>query len=304
MLPLIYNPAAGILSRLPQLIHAIQKNLHEAGLETVLRPTAGPGGATELAEQAVERRDPMVIVCGGDGTINEAAQSLIGTSTALAIWPAGTANVLAQELKLPSDPKSLAALIARGHTRTISVGRAFDLAIGWQRYFLLMAGVGVDAAIVRGVNPKLKRWTGAGAFWASALDYLARLPLTPFSLAIDSQRYRGTFACIANAASYGGWFTLAPRADLEEAKLDVCLFDTHHRLGLLSDALLSVTSSHLRNRGVVYQKADAAFANSNDDTPVQLDGEFVGTLPMSFESIGGALCVIAPGKLSTKDHDA
>ena len=291
---LIFNPAAGRLRRTPELISYVRGVLRAAGVETTALATSAPGDATVLAQQAVERKDQVIVVCGGDGTINEAAQALVGTRTALAVWPGGTANVLAKELDLPNDPQILAALIARGHARTISVGRALKPGTAWQRYFLLMAGVGIDAAIVKGVNPRLKRRTAYGAFWASALDYLARLPLTPFSLTVDDARYEGVFACIANASSYGGWFTIAPKAQLEEAELDVCLFNSRGRVSLLAYALLGLTGSHTRRRGVVYRKAKAAVANSNDAAPVQLDGEFVGMLPMEFEVLPRALRIIAP----------
>jgi len=291
---LIFNPTAGRLRRTPELINHIRTVLRDAGIDATALATSAPGDATLLAKQAVERKDQLIIVCGGDGTINEAAQAVVGTDTALAVWPGGTANVLAKELDLPNNPQMLAALIAGGHARTISVGCALKPGTDWHRYFLLMAGVGIDAAIVRGVSPRLKRKTAYGAFWASALDYLARLPLTPFSLAVGEAKYEGIFACIANASSYGGWFTIAPKARLEEAELDVCLFNSRGRASLLGYALLGLTGSHTRSRGVIYRKTKAAVANSNDAAPVQLDGEFVGTLPMRFEILPRALKVIAP----------
>ncbi|MEP7274470.1 MAG: diacylglycerol kinase family protein [Acidobacteriota bacterium] len=291
---LIYNKTAGRLRHQPDLIARIQASLLGAGIEVNLEPTAAPGSATELARAAAKRGDSLVIVCGGDGTINEATQALVGTNTALAVWPGGTANVLARELKLPDQPDKLAQMIAGAKTRRISVGHAYKRETGWQRYFLLMAGVGVDAAIVRGVNPKLKRRAGVGAFWISALNYLARLPLTPFSLGMGREHYEATFACIGNAASYGGWFTLTPEANLEENKLDVCLFNSRNRTGLLRDAIRGVSGSHRKTPNVVYRKASVAFANTNDDAPVQLDGEFVGTLPMLFASIPDALSIVVP----------
>ena len=216
---LIYNPTAGRLRHQPEMIAEIQQALARAGVEVRLEPTTGIGSATEIAREAVERGDRMIIVCGGDGTINEAVQPLVGRDCALAVWPGGTANVLARELKLPEDPDELARMIAKGATRRISVGHAYKRESGWQRYFLLMAGIGIDAAIVQGVNPQLKKKTGVGAFWVSALDYLRRLPLTPFTLGIGGEHYNATFACIGNAAEYGGWFNLTPEASLEEGKL-------------------------------------------------------------------------------------
>jgi YegS/Rv2252/BmrU family lipid kinase len=287
---LIYNPAAGGMRA--RRVEQLQADLAKRGIEVVKVATTGPGHATALAREAVERGDQLLIVCGGDGTINEAAQPLVGTATALAVLPSGTANVLAKELGLPRSTSALADLIERRETRTISVGRASRP--GWRRYFLLMAGIGLDAAIVEGVNLRLKRATGPGAYWAAGLEYLARLPLTPFSVAIDGERREVTFALIANAARYGGWFSIAPEARIDDQYLDVCLFNTRRRIGWLAYALLSLAGAHTRRRGVVYQKTSTVLANSNDQAPVQLDGEAVGRLPMRFEVVPQALHVIAP----------
>jgi YegS/Rv2252/BmrU family lipid kinase len=290
----IYNPTAGALRHRAGEVSRFAAALSERGLHVAPCATAAGGDATRLARRAVEQGAAMLIVGGGDGTINEAAQALVGSETALAVWPCGTANVLAKDLGLPRRTAELADLIATGPTRTISVGRACKPETDWQRYFLLMAGIGLDAAIVQGVDLELKRRFGIGAYWAASLDYLVRWPLTPFSLAVNGQRYEATFAAIANAPSYGGGFRLAPRARLEEDKLDVCLFNSRRRLDYLNYALLGLTGRHTRNVKVVYQETQEVLANSNPEALVQLDGDLAGSLPMRFESVPHALRVVAP----------
>lgn len=294
LVPLIFNPAAGSVRRNPRLIDTAIKAMSTAGVVVAPEATTAPGDATRLAQAAVERGAKMVIVCGGDGTINEAAQALVGTKTALAVWPGGTANVLARELGFPRAPKEIARVIAKGEWKEISVGCAVKPGSDYRRYFLLMAGVGLDAAIVRGVRPAWKKISGYGAFWASGMSYLARLPLTPFSLDLGGEHFEGTFACIANAPSYGGGFRIAPQARIEEGELDVCLINSHSRRGLVAHALMGLTGRHLKSPKVVYRKTRATLANSNDEAPVQLDGEYIGRLPMQFESIPRALRVIVP----------
>ena len=161
----------------------------KAGDRRQALPTTCVGDATRLAAQSVNDGAETVIVCGGDGTINEAAQSLVGTETALAVWPCGTANVLAREMRLPCDENALSELIAGRSARTISVGRAVKPGDDWQRYFLLMAGIGLDATIVNGVDLGLKRLIGAGAYLAAGLGYLARMPVTPFSIDLNGRRH-------------------------------------------------------------------------------------------------------------------
>lgn len=295
---LIYNPTAGGVRRDPGQIERLAKALQARQIEVKPSPTVRTGHATELAAQAVQEGAKTVIVCGGDGTINETAQSLVGTETALAVWPSGTANVLAKELRLPRTPQRLAELIAAGNARTISVGRATKSDASWQRYFLLMAGIGIDATIVQSVNLELKRRAGIGAYVAAGMSYLARLPLTPFALDCNGQSYESTFAVIANAANYAAWFRLTPRARMEDDNLYVCSFNSRRRLALLGYAFLSMAGGkHTRSPHVLYQSAGAAraaMANSDAAALVQLDGEVVGQLPMQFEIVPQALRVIAP----------
>jgi len=293
---LVYNPTAGALRRGRVDISRLAEALRRCGLSLEPCPTAACGDATRLAQRAVEEGLETLIVCGGDGTINEAAQALVGSRTALAVFPCGTANVLAKDLRLPRRVGDFAELVASGKARTISAGRAVKPGTDWQRYFLLMAGIGLDAAIINSLNVELKRRFGTGAYWVAGLDYFARWPLTPFSLTFNGRRYEATFAAIANAPSYGGAFTLAPEARLEDDKLDVCLFNSRSRLAYLGHALRSLGGSHTRSANVVYQETREAVANSNDQALVQLDGDLVGSLPMRFECVPQALKVIAPDK--------
>lgn len=291
---LIYNPVAGALRRNPMQIKRLIPALREHGVEISPLPTEYAGHATLLARQAVDEGASAILVCGGDGTINEVAQSVIGTETILGVWPAGTANVLAKELRLPRNPKALAALITNDGIRKISVGRAAKSDAGWQRYFLLMAGIGLDAAIVQRVDLELKKLAGKGAYWAAGLDFLARMPLTPFSLNFNGRLHESTFAVISNAACYASVFTLAPGACIDDDKFNVCVFNTRSRLAYLSYAFLGLTGSHKFCPGVVYQETSEAKAILNDEAPVQLDGDVVGKLPMEFEIVPQALRIFAP----------
>ena len=291
---LIYNPTAGAMRRDLKQVERLRVTLREQGIIAALRPTAYAGHATIIAQQAITDGISIIVVCGGDGTINDVAQSLVGSEAALAVWPGGTANVLAKELRLTRNMDALAGLIANDSIRTISVGRAVKPEIGWQRYFLLMAGIGLDAAIVGKVDLELKKFAGQGAYLAAGLDFLARMPLTPFSLDFNGQRYESTFAVISNASRYASMFTLAPGARIDDDKLRVCVFNARSRLDWLGNAFLSITGTHTLRRNVVYQETGAVMANSSVETPVQLDGDIAGKLPMNFEIVPKALRIYAP----------
>ena len=131
-------------------------------------------------------------------------------------------------------------------------------------------------------------------FTRGGLDFLARMPLTPFSLNFNGQQHESTFAVISNAARYASMFTLAPGARIDDDKFRVCVFNARSRLAWLSHAFLSITGTHTLRRSVVYQETGAAMANSNVEAPVQLDGDIVGKLPMDFEIVPRALRIYAP----------
>ncbi len=251
---LIYNPKTGRYAnqRLPA-IESVCAHLHDRGLEVELLLTSGAGDATRLAAKAAQSGAQNLIIAGGDGTINEALQGFVGTDLRLAILPRGTANVLARELELPLDIMKAADLILRGRTRRIHVGCAIDETSGTKRYFFLMAGIGLDASVVRRVHPGLKKHFGKAAFWLSGLSHLAHWQPLPFNVRVNGQDYPATFAAIGKAASYGGDLAVTPRAQLERPDFEICLIESRSRLRylrLLSFALrkgFPITYFHAAN---------------------------------------------------------
>ena len=293
---LIYNPRAGGLNKTTNPVHLLVTALKKRNIELPkdqIRATTCAGDATRLAAQAVTQAAEILIVCGGDGTINEAAQALIGTKTALVVLPTGTANVLAKELKLPRHPEAIADLIASGSRREISVGLAEKPDQSWQRYFLLMAGIGLDATIIEAVNPAQKKQWGIGSYIIAGLKTLVAWPLKSFSLQFNQQHCAATFAIVANAANYAAWFKIAPQARLDSAQLDVCIFNSKSRLSYLTYACLSLFGAHTLSPAVIYQPITEMNADSPEAVPVQLDGELAGHLPMRFSCVPHALQIVA-----------
>ncbi|HKZ80196.1 MAG TPA: diacylglycerol kinase family protein [Pyrinomonadaceae bacterium] len=263
-------------------LEPVVEYLKTRGFDLKVELTSDPGEATSVAAAAAKEGIRDIIVAGGDGTINEALQGLLGTNVRLGILPRGTANVLARELRLPLDCKEAAAVIAKGKTRQIHVGCAVDEQSGSRRYFFLMAGIGLDASVVRRVHPGLKKRLGKGAFWVSGLSHLARWQPSSFNLQVNGQVFPATFAIIGKAASYGGNLRVTPRAQLERPEFEICIISSHSRLRylqLLSYVMRSGVPAD--RRGVHFLHATQVRATG--DAPVQVDGELIGHLPMRFE---------------------
>ena len=292
---LISNPKTGRYgARRLRPIQDVAAQLQRSGLEVDIKLTAAPGEATEIAARAARNGSSDVIVAGGDGTINEAIQGMAGSKARLAIIPRGTANVLARELELPLDDEKATVIVAQGNSRRIHLGLATEEATGVKRFFVLMAGIGLDASVVQRTHPRLKKRIGKGAFWISGFGHLAGWKPALFTLEIEGQEYPATFAAIGKASRYGGDLFITPRARLEDPEFEVCMI-----MGFSPFRYLHLLSYAVRRTGIPSDKGGVRFVKTaqlraTGDAPVQVDGELIGRLPMRFEIAPESLEVIVP----------
>jgi diacylglycerol kinase (ATP) len=288
---IVFNPRSGAHRKRDRTeeVRGFVRLLAQRGIDAEPWPTTGPGAASELARRAVEQGVDLVVGSGGDGTLNEVLQGMVGSRTPLGVWASGTANVLAHDLGLPTGLEAIADTIASGRERRIAVGLA------GVRYFFLMAGIGLDASIVKNVSPALKAKAGEAAFWLSGLKHFVAWKPEPFTLVVDGVEYEGAFAAIGNSPSYGGGFKVTPRADLDEAQLDVCIFPTRRfAFTYTRDMVACMFGDPTRFGDVTYVKAHTVDARGNAENQpwVQVDGELLGPLPMRFEAVPDALTVL------------
>lgn len=291
---LIYNPKAGRGANAARAIETFCAGAWAGGIEVSVRPTAGPNDASRLAAEAAQNGATDVIARGGDGTVHEAVQGLVGASARLLVWPAGTANVLARQLNLPRGAEEAAEVFVRGRSRRITLGAATSERTGERRYFFMLAGVGLDASVVRNVRPRLKRRVGEAAFWYAGLAHLAHWVPREFTVEVGGERLPATYAAVGKAPWYGGGLAITPRARLDAAEFEVCVIDTHSRLRylrLLGHAMRGGAPAE-GTRGLIFRRA--AHLRCTGDVAVQADGELIGELPMTFEVVPEGLEVIIP----------
>ena len=294
---LIINPNAGRggAAARAREVELFCERLKGHGVRVEVEKTLGPNDAARLAAEAARGGAREVIVRGGDGTVHEAIQGLAGTGARLAVWPAGTANVLARQLELPFEAEAAADAFARGRARRISLGLATNGRTGERRYFFMLAGIGLDASVVQHVRPALKRRVGEAAFWYAGLGHLAHWKPRAFRVEIDGETYPATYAAIGKAPWYGGGLAITPRARLDAPEFEVCLIDTHSRL-----RYLSLLGRAMRRGGAPAEGArglrfvNARRVRATGEALVQADGELIGELPMSFEIAAESLEVITP----------
>lgn len=304
---LIYNPIAGRHPR--QREREIQKAaqaLDAAGTAVELAPTSGPGAAVELAREAARKGSELVLVCGGDGTINEAVNGLATTSVPLGILPGGTANIIAKELRLPHDPARAARELSRWSPRRIALGRASWNAPGAEasgnnsricRYFLSVAGVGFDAHIVYKLSSAMKMSLGVAGYVFEAIRQSVRYPFPVFTCQVNGEERRATFAVIQRTRVYAGWLHTAPSANLFEPRFALCLFRSRSTARYLLYATALLARQHLRLRDVELvhaAKVTCTPAQPADTIRFEVDGELAGTLPVTFEIVPDALTLLVP----------
>jgi diacylglycerol kinase (ATP) len=274
---------------LPLIIGA----LRGLGYEVEERETAEVGDATNLARDAVENGFDLVCAIGGDGTVNEIINGLAGSEVPLAIVPTGTVNVLAMELGIPLDPPDAVRLLKEGEGSVSWI----DLGLAGDRYFGLMAGVGMDAAVVASLNPVMKRAFKEAAFAVQGFaNYLTKEePLIRVTTA--ERTVEGYFAVFGNSSNYGGGFGITPLADMRDGVLDVCVLKDKSFLSTIWYWTAALINAHIKHPKVEYfrtESAEIVTVEENKEVLVQTDGEVAGKLPLTCRVVPHALRVVVP----------
>lgn len=297
----IHNPSSGVNQHASPLQAALRQ-LRALGWEVDARETRRAGDATNLARDAVADCLDAAFAVGGDGTVNEVVNGLVGSQTALGVLPLGTANVWALEMGLPlNDMARAASLQATATARWVDVGIAQggeeELSFG-PRAFLLFSGAGFDASVVREVEAQraVKRRWGKLFFvlvgLRQALQYRGRRVL----VTVDGVTYkrRVLLALTSNTQLYGALVRIPPDARLDDGLLDVTLFHGDNALHTawhfirLGAGFFNQQPDieHLRGREIEIRGAEL---------PVHLDAEPVGTTPLRITIQPHAVRVLVPG---------
>lgn len=285
---LIHNPLAGRLRwrRARELDRAVEL-LSAYGMDVARFPTTGPGSATELARQQLAAGRDLIIVCGGDGTINEVVNGMAGSPVPLALLPAGTGNALATALGLPWSIWRAAEYIPRGVVRRIALGRAGS------RYFVSLAGAGADGHLFHRMNE-------VGQVRFKFIRYVLEAYREPWlydfpwlDVQVGGEVIPATQLVLGRLEYYA--FPVTPRANLFGDDFVVLLVTERHRLRsfFYSFAVL-LRALHLFPE-IRYLRAQRVRAVSHDARVyVHTDGEAAGELPLDFVIVPEALSLLVP----------
>ena len=209
----------------------------------------------------------------------------------MAVLPAGTANVIARELKLPLNPVRALDIGLKRSIRKVDLG---ELGPGMRRRFIFVAGIGFDAYVAAGVKPAMKAKLGMGAYALEMLRSLKTYPFREFQVVIDDRAYKATSCLAANARSYGGGLLFCPRADMQDALLDILIIQGKSRLKLARFLLRAWLGRPGKNDWTRWIRADKLTIEGPDGIPVQADGESVGELPVDISLLPSTFPLVIP----------
>jgi diacylglycerol kinase (ATP) len=270
----ILNPNAGNL----EAVRDWQQRVESIVRGWPIRITAHQGEAEGLARRAVEEGFRRIVAAGGDGTVNHVANGIAGSSAALGILPMGTVNVFAMELGLPANDLELCwQIVETGHIRLV------DLPSANGRYFVQLGGVGLDAQAVKETTLAFKRSLGPLSYLISAAQIAARQPPKLFIESENVSLREGSFVLVGNGRLYGGPFPFFKHAVIDDGLLDVVVFKRLGYLEIIKYLHDVVFSSEIRAPEIEYFQTRYLRITSEQDVPLELDGELAGNCPVDFQ---------------------
>jgi diacylglycerol kinase (ATP) len=287
----ICNPSSGGGAYDPEVLRA-----EFDGYELDWVQTEGPGDASEAAR---EWQEGLLIVAGGDGTINDAVNGLgkagFPEGVTLGILPAGTGNDLAATLCIPDDPDGAEDVIRQGRVRTLDVARVRSDGIG-ERFFINVATGGLGAEISDANEGDLKRRWGKLSYLRASFEVAKDFDVKELDLYLDDElrRVRAVNVVVANCRFAGGGWLAAPRANPEDGLLDVVIIEKLGLGDLMELAPASMTrSDYLDREGVFSARAkEIRVETAPPGLEFTVDGEVVGDEPARFSVVPHALKVI------------
>jgi len=301
----VMNPAAGggrMAREWPAVATALERRFGAVRMRETLRP----GGAADLARAFALTGEPLVVAAGGDGTVSEVADGLLGLAAgvrpALGVVPVGTGSDFAACLGIPADPEVCARAIAERPPRMIDAGRLSffdDFGQPATRHFVSIASLGVSGAIDRAVNRLSPQWRrglwGKSVFFVQTLRELMRHRFPEVAVSVDGGEpivARIVLVAVANNPSFGGGMRIAPDARPDDGRFEIVVARATSRLDMMRDLRLVYSGAHRNLDSCTFRSGRSVTVTPFGGTVLlDVDGESPGRVPATFEMLEGALAV-------------
>lgn len=293
MIDVIHNPVAG--PKIVNRIDRVRAYLSDRGVPFRVRETAAPGDAVAMARQAAFEGADVVVAVGGDGTMNEVADGLAGSATRLAFVPHGTGNVFAREFSLPESVEGCLDLLSSGKTVSVRMAQANG------RRFVLMGSAGFDAEVVERMSSRQKNLLGIAAYVLCGARHILRPQPSLWLEFPGRERIEAQAVIVARGRKYGGNVTIAPGGDIAGGTFQVIALLRKGRWSIAKFALDALRGKHAVSRHVLIRESPSLFVRSSIPSACQVDGEYLGPLPVRFTVTDTLLRVVVPQEFPWTD---
>lgn len=279
---IIYNPTAG-REAFKKHIGEVLEKLEQAGYETSCHATTCEGDATDAAKKAVERSFDLIVTAGGDGTLNEVIAGISGFDNRpkIGLIPMGTTNDFARALKIPRDIDKALDIIIKGDTIPVDVG------IMNGRHFINIGGGGRVTELTYDVPSRLKTIIGQLAYYVKGIEMLPSIHSSRVRIEYDGEVFdeEAMMFLVGLTNSIGGFERLAPDSSLNDGKFTLLILKKCNIAEFIRIVSLASRGEHLDDPLVIATKAEKIIVTSPEKVLLNLDGEYGGLLPATFENL-------------------
>lgn len=284
----IVNPAAGKGAALRQKdkIAAVIEKI--GGIEYQIKYTERPGHAADIAREGAAQGCDIIFAVGGDGTVNEVVNGLIGTEAVLGVIPGGSGNDFIRSLNIGEDVEDIIKGAIKGGKRQVDVG------IINGRYFINISSIGFDAEVVLATQKAKKLFlSGSTAYIAGLISTIFRRKADIITMVIDGQEVTKEvlLVAVANGKYYGGGMMAAPDAVIDDGLFDICLITNLSKLRMLYLFPRFMKGKHKDLKEVHFYRSQKVHIESQNPMPVNIDGEVLRDKSATFEIVRNALFV-------------
>ena len=294
----IINPTAG-RGKAGKQVPEIRRLLGEKAAGWVWQYTQKRGDAEGMAHQAAQAGTPLVVAVGGDGTLHEIVNGVLGTDTSVGLIPYGTGNDFARALGLFGNLESACRVLTEGNVKHIDVGVIEGKGTEGPRHFLVLSGTGFDARTAQTVNSGIRALSGPLAYVWGAILTLKDFQPFALTLTLDDEPPRKTqamFVSFANVETTGGGMKIAPGAVVDDGFLDICLVEKVSKLTLLYQLSQVFSGKHVLHPAVFLLRAKSLTVEADPPQPLLIDGEVCGMTPAAVRLLPGVLPFLVPSR--------
>lgn len=287
----IINPTAGKGKNL-SLIPIIEKMLEVKKEDYYIEVTKGVGHATEIVKHYVKNDDYRVYSVGGDGTLNEVLNGIVGSNSTLAVIPSGTGNDFSRNIYENGDVLISLEQAINGKDVFLDLARVND------RYFINIASVGFDAEVAYNTAnfKKLPFVGGSLAYIFGIIETVFKYKSVHLNITIDDKKLniKSLLAAIANGKCYGGGILMTPDAILDDGMFDICIIEEVNKLKILRLFPKAIKGKHSSIKEVSFYRGRKVKINCNEEVSLNIDGEILRVREVEFEIIPKGIKVVMP----------